>query len=122
VAGSSHGGERICRGNDAQITVQELRSQLETGAVQVLDVRREAEWKAGHLENAQLCPLDRLGAQLPWLETSRPVAVHCKSGYAAMVACSLLRKAGYRGIMNVIGGYDAWENAGYPASTGGPAS
>lgn len=105
-----------------QITVQELRSQLETGAVQVLDVRREAEWKAGHLENAQLCPLDRLGAQLPWLETSRPVAVHCKSGYRSMVACSLLRKAGYRGIMNVIGGYDAWENAGYPASTGGPAS
>jgi hydroxyacylglutathione hydrolase len=102
-----------------QITVQELQSRLHGEAVQVLDVRREAEWKAGHLDRAQLCPLDKFGAQLPWLDTSRPLAVHCKSGYRSMVACSLLRKAGYAGIINLTGGYDAWEHAQYPVSKDG---
>jgi hydroxyacylglutathione hydrolase len=96
------------------MTVQELHSRLQTGEVQVVDVRREAEWKTGHLEQAQLCPLDRFGTQLPWLDESRPVAVHCKSGYRSMVACSLLRKAGYATVINVVGGFDAWEQARYP--------
>ena len=36
------------------------------------------------------------------------IAVHCKSGYRSMIACSLLQRAGYD-VVNVIGGFDAWE-------------
>jgi len=94
---------RICRGNDAPDhragVALAARNRRSAGA------RRApgAEWKAGHLENAQLCPLDRLGAQLPWLEDEPARGRALQSGYRSMVACSLLRKAGYRGIMNVIG-------------------
>jgi hydroxyacylglutathione hydrolase len=97
-----------------QMTVHELHSEVRANGLEVLDVRREAEWSAGHLEAAQLCPLDRFARQLPWLSTTRPIAVHCKSGYRSMVACSLLRKAGYSQIINVIGGFDAWQEAHYP--------
>lgn len=97
-----------------QLAVQDLgpRSDL-----QILDVRREAEWNAGHMENAQLCPLDKFAVQVPWLDKNRPVAVHCKSGYRSMIACSLLRKAGYADVLNVTGGFDAWEQAKYPITT-----
>jgi 3-mercaptopyruvate sulfurtransferase SseA len=51
------------------------------------------------------------------LDAQRPVAVHCKGGYRSSIATSLLRRAGFRLVMNVIGGYDAWKAAGFPVAT-----
>jgi len=96
-----------------QVTVEQLRARRQTESVQVLDVRREAEWKAGHIPDAHWWPLDEFGAQLPKLGKTTQIVVHCKSGYRSMIACSLLRKAGYEAITNLMGGFDAWEQQ-YP--------
>jgi rhodanese-related sulfurtransferase len=93
----------------AQVTAQELRQRWPLQGVQLLDVRREPEWNAGHISNAQIWPLDKFAAQLPDIDKSTPVIVHCKSGYRSMIACSLLKKAGHTAVTNLIGGYDAWE-------------
>jgi len=100
-----------------QITVQELNSRVQQGAVQVLDVRRESEWDAGHVAGADWYPLDRFKAALPQVEESEPVAVHCKGGYRSVIACSLLQRAGYNNVINVIGGFDAWRQAQLPTAT-----
>jgi hydroxyacylglutathione hydrolase len=97
-----------------QITVQELRNKEPKDNPQVIDVRREAEWKAGHIEGSELCPLDKFAQQIPWLPDDVPTMVHCKSGYRSMIACSLLQKAGYANVVNVVGGFDAWAEAKYP--------
>ncbi len=97
-----------------QLTVQELRTRLDKGAVQVLDVRRQGEYDAGHIAQADCYPLDRFKAGLPNLTPQATIAVHCKSGYRSMIACSLLQRAGYH-VVNVIGGFDAWEHAKLPA-------
>jgi glyoxylase-like metal-dependent hydrolase (beta-lactamase superfamily II)/rhodanese-related sulfurtransferase len=99
-----------------QITAQEFSSRLQSGRLQALDVRREGEWQAGHINGADWYPLDRFKAALPLLEQNAPIAVHCKSGYRSMIACSLLQRAGYS-VINVIGGFDAWEQAGLPVET-----
>jgi hydroxyacylglutathione hydrolase len=49
-----------------------------------------------------------------------PVAVHCKSGYRSMIACSLLQRAGHRHVINVTGGFDAWQEAHLPVATDAP--
>jgi hydroxyacylglutathione hydrolase len=98
-----------------QMTVQTLTSQLSHRDLHVLDVRREGEWQAGHLRNAQLWPLDQFRQALPSLEKSASIAVHCKSGYRSTIACSLLLRAGYSDVTNVIGGFDAWEAAKLPS-------
>jgi rhodanese-related sulfurtransferase len=46
-----------------------------------------------------------------------PIAVHCKSGYRSMIASSLLRRAGYEHVTNVIGGFDAWQATKLPVVT-----
>jgi hypothetical protein len=51
------------------------------------------------------------------LDAQRPVAVHCKGGYRSSMATSLLRRAGFRQVMNVTGGFDAWKAAGLPVAT-----
>jgi len=53
----------------------------------------------------------QFAAQLPDIDKSTPVIVHCKSGYRSMIACSLLKKAGHTAVTNLIGGYDAWEQS-----------
>jgi hydroxyacylglutathione hydrolase len=97
-----------------QITVQDLAERKTREGWHILDVRREPEWKAGHIADAELCPLDKFSHQIPWLNSSIPVAVHCKSGYRSTIACSLLKKAGYGNVTNVVGGFDAWTEAKLP--------
>ena len=100
-----------------QVTVKELRKRLDTGDVQVLDVRRQGEWDAGHIEGADFYPLDRFKAALPSLDDAAPIAVHCKGGYRSMIAASLLQRAGHN-VINVIGGFDAWEKEKLPVASG----
>jgi hydroxyacylglutathione hydrolase len=106
----------------AQITVQELAERERVGTVRVLDVRRQGEWDAGHIASANLWPLDKFATELPEIDRKQPVAVHCKSGYRSMIACSLLRKAGYKNVINVLGGFDAWQKANQPAESEAPAA
>ena len=101
----------------AQITVQELNAALQRGSIKVLDVRREPEWQAGHLAQADLWPLDNFHSEMPML-TGAPVAVHCKSGYRSMIACSVLQRAGHNNVVNVVGGFDAWQEASLPVVAG----
>ncbi len=99
-----------------QLTVHELKSHLDKRALHVLDVRREAEWNAGHIEDASWHPLDNFKRALPALDRDARVAVHCKGGYRSMIACSILQRAGHANIINVVGGFDAWEKAGLPVA------
>lgn len=101
-----------------QVTVQELNARL--NELQVLDVRREGEWVAGHIEQAIWWPLDNFKISPPELDRDAPVAVHCKSGYRSMVASSLLQRAGYKNVINVSGGFDAWQQARLPFANAKP--
>ncbi|HVP11167.1 MAG TPA: rhodanese-like domain-containing protein, partial [Phycisphaerae bacterium] len=102
-----------------QMTVQELSGHGQDRPLHVLDVRREGEWHAGHIAGADWYPLDRFRSDLPDLDGG-PVAVHCKSGYRSMIACSLLQRAGHRHVINVTGGFDAWQEAHLPVATDAP--
>jgi hydroxyacylglutathione hydrolase len=105
-----------------QISPQDLHKKLNDGngrrldapEIAVLDVRREGEWQAGHIAQAELRPLDTFPQSLPRIDANRTVAVHCKSGYRSIIACGLLERAGYRNLVNVTGGFDAWHAAGLP--------
>ena len=98
----------------SQTTVDELEGLLRRGEVQVLDVRREAEWDAAHIAEATWWPLDNFRVSPPEMDHEAPTAVHCKGGYRSMIASSLLQRAGFKHIINVIGGFDAWQQAKLP--------
>jgi hydroxyacylglutathione hydrolase len=103
-----------------QVSVNELKEKLATTAdLQVVDVRRPAEYGNGHVPralNAPLASLDRVAAQLPFAK-DKPTAVICAGGYRSSAAASLLEKFGFTNLLNVSGGTGAWINAGYPVET-----
>ena len=104
----------------AQITVDELKPRLQSHNLQVLDVRREPEWDAGHIESATWWPLDNFRVSSPEMNHDAPIAVHCKGGYRSMIASSLLQRAGFKQVINIVGGFDAWQQAKLPAVSGKP--
>jgi hydroxyacylglutathione hydrolase len=107
-------------GTLAQMTASELGTQIESGNVQVLDVRREPEWEAAHIESANWWPLDNFRVAPPEIDHEAPIAVHCKGGYRSMIACSLLQRAGFKHVTNIMGGMDAWQEAKLPVVSAKP--
>jgi glyoxylase-like metal-dependent hydrolase (beta-lactamase superfamily II)/rhodanese-related sulfurtransferase len=127
VRGFLNGGVESWRGEGfplatlSQVSVQALSDQLQVSDVQVLDVRREPEWEAGHIEGAVWWPLDNFKVAPPEIDRDAPIAVHCKGGYRSMVACSLLQRAGFQNVVDVVGGFDAWQQANLPVVKEKPA-
>ncbi|HEX4602443.1 MAG TPA: rhodanese-like domain-containing protein [Candidatus Angelobacter sp.] len=104
-----------------QMTAEEVHDRLRSKPMQVLDVRREGEWQAGHIEGAEWFPLDNFKVSAPEIDPESPLFVHCQGGYRSMIACSLLRRAGVKDVVNVTGGFDAWRKAGLPVEMAEPA-
>lgn len=97
-----------------QITASELVALLESEGDQIalLDVREPGELGAGVLANSVRIPLGDLAARLDELDRSKLVVTYCKGGYRSSIATSILRKAGFRDIANLTGGFDGWKAAG----------
>ena len=104
-----------------QITAQdfvELRSN-QPDRIAVLDVREPAETAGGVIEGASCIPLGKLISRLTELDRTKLLVVHCKGGYRSSIATSILRRAGFRDIANLTGGFDAWKTAGLPSAIPG---
>jgi hydroxyacylglutathione hydrolase len=99
-----------------QVTAQdfaELQNQ-EPDRVAVLDVRELGELSSGMIEKSLRIPLGKLRSRTGELDREKLLVVHCKGGYRSSIATSVLRRAGFRDIANLIGGFDAWKAAGLP--------
>jgi rhodanese-related sulfurtransferase len=97
-----------------QIPIDELHSLIEEGAhLQLIDVRRPGEYANGHAPGAMSVQLAELEKRLPELDSGRPTAVICASGYRSSAATSLLQRHGFKEVSNVVGGTNAWIQAGY---------
>jgi hydroxyacylglutathione hydrolase len=101
-------------GRTATLTPEELAALRRRGEVTVLDVRGHSEWKAGHLPDVQNIPLGYLLDRLDEVPVDRPVALHCQGGTRSLIAASLLEARGITDVINLEGGFSAWEKAGLP--------
>jgi hydroxyacylglutathione hydrolase len=79
--------------------------------LQVVDVRNAGETDGGTVPGTALIPLPRLSEEMAALDPARPVVVMCAGGYRSSIAASLLRRAGFADVSDILGGYGAWEAA-----------
>jgi hydroxyacylglutathione hydrolase len=99
----------------SQVTVQELNDRIQKDVSQVIDVRRPAEYASGHVPKAFPAPLSNLQREIERLplDADKPTAVICAGGYRSSAATSLLEQQGFKNLLNVSGGTNAWVRAGY---------
>ncbi|HKP38124.1 MAG TPA: MBL fold metallo-hydrolase [Pyrinomonadaceae bacterium] len=99
-----------------QVSVADLKELIKIQpTLQLIDVRRPAEYQSGHAPGAIAAPLVDLRTSLPKLalNSSWPTAVICAGGYRSSAATSILRQNGFTNLFNVTGGTKAWIDAGY---------
>lgn len=86
----------------------------------VLDVRTADEFEAGHLKNAINIDWNNKSfkKQVKELPKFMPLFVYCGSGYRSGEAAKFLEEEGFKTIINLEGGLEAWEQAGLPLQTG----
>jgi hydroxyacylglutathione hydrolase len=98
----------------AQMPVDELQHQLEEEAdLQIIDVRRPAEFATGRVPGAVNAQLAHLPEELSQFDPMRPTAVICAGGYRSSAATSVLAQHGFTQLFNIVGGTSAWINAGH---------
>src|SRR5881394_4541376 len=99
-----------------QISVAELRDLLNSKPdLQLIDVRRPAEYGGGHAPRAVTAPLAKFRETLPTLNLNPdvPSAIICAGGYRSSAATSIAQQFGFTNLLNVTGGTAAWIKAGY---------
>ena len=84
--------------------------------VNVLDVRGPSEFdgELGHLEGAQLIPLDELRARISEVSAEKPVVVVCQTGRRSGMGTMILGKAGIKNVANLAGGMVKWRELSLP--------
>ena len=103
-----------------QITSAELAERMRDGSVAVLDVRGAAEWEAGHLPGVENVPVGYLADRLDEVPRDRPLVLHCQAGARSAIAASVLQAKGFGNVVNLVGGYAAWQAGGHPVERGAP--
>lgn len=80
----------------------------------ILDVRKDGEYRSGHLPRAQHVPHGLMAARAPRLDPEKPYLLYCKSGARSGKAATALTKAGFRRVYKLHGGVTAWQGLGFP--------
>ncbi|WP_417383454.1 MBL fold metallo-hydrolase [Gimesia sp.] len=94
----------------------ELAPRIEANEVKLIDVRADSEWNASHIPQAEHRFLGRLPEHLTEIKCSQPIVVQCQSSARSAIAASLLQAAGLD-VINLAGGFLAWQAAGLPSTS-----
>ena len=90
-------------------TFEQRRHELRD--LQVIDVRNRGEVTSGRIPGAVPMPVGELTSRLGDLDPARPTVVYCAGGYRSSMVASVLRRAGFDDVSDILGGYDAWNDA-----------
>jgi len=95
-------------------SVQQLEERLRTEVPFILDVRDIRNYRAiGHIRGAHHTYVGEVPQFLPEIPRDDPIVVYCDAGWKGSLAASYLKKNRFRDVTNVLGGMQAWKNAGF---------
>lgn len=95
-----------------EISRDEAQKSIEDGA-QLVDVRADHEWGAGHIAGAKHVPLAELAERTGELDPERPVVLYCRGGTRSTMATDALADAGFDAA-KLSEGIVGWDEAGLP--------
>ena len=96
-----------------EVDAARLAEMISAGDVEVIDVRRDYEYEAGHIPGARHIELNDLTANAESLDKDKTVVFYCRSGNRSGMAAEAFGQAGFD-AHNLDGGINAWvdtENA-----------
>ena len=102
--------------NVCEKSVSECKALFDEGGYLFLDCREPKEYKMGHVPGAVNIPRGllefKVANKIPEKDTK--IVMYCKKGGRGCLAACTLCRMGYTDVVNMGGGWLAWEKAGYP--------
>jgi adenylyltransferase/sulfurtransferase len=95
-----------------EATPQQAHDAVSAGEAILIDVREPWEWDQLRIPGAVLIPLAEVPQRLHEIPDDRDVYVHCRLGGRSGKAVEFLREHGRPRAINVVGGIEAWQEAG----------
>ncbi|WET49414.1 MBL fold metallo-hydrolase [Chryseobacterium indologenes] len=90
-----------------RISAGQFEREIEDKEVKIIDVRKESEYAAEHVNNAYSKPLAYINEWIDEVQPEEHFYLHCAGGYRSMMAASILQSRGYRNFTEVEGGFKA---------------
>ncbi|WP_339656496.1 MBL fold metallo-hydrolase [Flavobacterium frigidarium] len=90
-----------------RITVEEFKNEVKIGESKVIDIRKESEYAAEHVDEAYSKPLSNINDWVKDIDPKEPFFLHCAGGYRSMIAASILQARGFRNFKEIEGGFNA---------------
>jgi rhodanese-related sulfurtransferase len=95
-----------------EVNASDAKQIIDSGG-QLLDVRTDVEFLAGHIPGARHVPLADMQAQAASLDREKPVVVYCRSGERSGPAADAFTASGWD-AHSIEGGLLAWSEDGLP--------
>lgn len=90
-----------------RITAEAFAKEIKIGESKIVDVRKESEYAAEHIEEAYSKPLAYINDWIKDINPQEAFYIHCAGGYRSMIAASILQARGFRNFTEVEGGFNA---------------
>lgn len=97
------------------MTRSELRERMDDGDLMLIDVRPEAEFRAGHIAGASSVTIKELETRLDQLPNDRLIVAYCRGPYCVYAdnAVRILTRQGMKAA-RLEDGFPEWKEAGLP--------
>jgi len=103
-----------------EVSPTEVQDLLRTGRAQVVDVREDREWAAGHVSGAVHLGkgvIERdIEVAVP--DPATPLVLYCGGGYRSLLAADALQRMGYTKVRSMAGGWRGWSAIGGAVTMG----
>jgi len=99
-----------------RISAEEFASEFKEKESVVIDVRKDTEYAAEHVDEAFNRPLAFINEWFNGLAEREDFFLYCGGGYRSMIAASILKARGIHNFKEVDGGFGAISKTGLPKS------
>lgn len=100
----------------SRISAQQFENEIKDKNVNILDVRKESEYRAEHVDGAYNKPLAYINEWILQIDPMEHFYLHCAGGYRSMMAAGILQARGFRNFTEIEGGFNAISKTGVPKS------
>lgn len=105
----------VCKGQTNNVIVKvdaaTFKEALASNSdIQLIDVRTPKEYNDGHIENAKLIDFlsEDFKIKIQELDKEKPIYLYCRSGGRSGKASKFMEELGFKEIVDLEGGYEAW--------------
>jgi len=97
-----------------RITSEQFAKEVKIGESKIIDIRKETEYTAEHVEEAYNKPLASINEWIKDINPDTHFYLHCAGGYRSMIAASILQARGFRNFTEIEGGFNAIAKTNVP--------